>query len=149
MTLSMKQSKARNKGLPGVSVALPALATAVAMTLAASAGWAADAPTKPAAASAKPAVVAASPDPFAALMQSEIQLGKSEEENGNLRAAAYHYDMVSDLSTGAAKSDYSKKASALRAQAKITAEQAFKEGMAAYDKGQIGPAFRSLLRALA
>lgn len=92
---------------------------------------------------------AAAADPFAALANTEKKLAKGEEDYGNLRTAAYHYDMVADLSSGPAKAEYVKKAAALRQEAKTLADQAFKEGMAAYEKNQVAPAFHALVRALA
>lgn len=97
---------------------------------------------------AKPAPVA-SADPFAALLVRETGLAKSEEQAGNIRSAAYHWDMVVNLSSGSTKSQAQAKAAALRKDAKSRGDALFKEGMAAYQKNQIAPAFKNLLRGLA
>jgi tetratricopeptide (TPR) repeat protein len=102
-----------------------------------------------AAATAAATVPATAPaDPFAALADAEKKLGQREEDAGDLLTAAYHYEMVANLSSGPAKADVLNKAAALRQQAKTLASQLFQEGMAASEKNQIGPAFRALLRSL-
>ncbi len=99
-------------------------------------------------AAAAQAAKAPAPNPFTALVPRETELAKQEEEAGNLRSAAYHWDMVADLSSGDAKTRSQAKAAALRKDAQSRADQLFKEGMAAYEKNQVGPAFRALLRSL-
>jgi len=105
----------------------------------------------PMAANPSPAApkVTAAADPFAALANAEKKLGKAEEDDGNLRTAAYHYEMVANLSSGPVKSEYTKKAAELRQESKRLGEREFKEGMAAYEKSEPAPAFRALLRSLA
>jgi len=89
------------------------------------------------------------PEAFAALVPRETELAEQEEQAGNLRAAAYHWEMVANLASGEAKAKSLTKAAALNQQAKSRADQLCKEGMAAYEKNQIAPAFRALLRCLA
>jgi tetratricopeptide (TPR) repeat protein len=90
----------------------------------------------------------AAADPFAALANDEKELGKQEESNDNPLAAAYHYDMVANLSGGPARTEYRNKAAALRQKAKTLGDQTFKQGMAAAEKEKMGEAFHILLRSL-
>ena len=91
---------------------------------------------------------AAAVDPFVALAGTEKELGKQEEDNDDPLAAAYHYDMVANLSSGAAKTEYQNKAAALRKQAKALGDQFFKRGMAAYENDRPAEAFHDLLSSL-
>lgn len=103
----------------------------------------------PRAAAAAEAAKAPLPEVFAALVPRETELAQQEEKAGNIRTAAYHWDMVANLTSGDVSAKSQAKAAALRQEAKTRADQLFKEGMAAYEKNQIAPAFRALLHSLA
>ena len=106
-------------------------------------------PTPPASAKPTPPASATPQDPFAALLAQETELATTDEQAGNIRSAAYRWDMVANLAAGNAKTQAQAKAAALRKDAKSRGDSLYKDGMAAYDKGQIAPAFRNLLRSLA
>ncbi len=139
MTIENRGTSARRFG-----ATLAAAALAAALGAGIPQGVALGQPAKPA-----PAASPAPQDPFAALLPQETELAKSEEQAGNIRSAAYHWDMVANLATGNAKSQAQAKAAALRKDAKSRADALFKDGMAAYEKNQIAPAFKNLLRGLA
>jgi tetratricopeptide (TPR) repeat protein len=118
----------------------PALALAAALLILA-AGIAGAATANP------PATAKPPQDPFGDLFSRQRELAKaSEDEADPLRAIAHwQYVLEANPNDATAKA----KLPVLRKLAADKAAQYFKEGFAQYEKGNIGPAFKALLKGLA
>ncbi|HEX7926613.1 MAG TPA: LysM peptidoglycan-binding domain-containing protein, partial [bacterium] len=121
--------------------ALPALVLAAAL-VASSFGTALGATTTAPAAAAQP-----SKEPFGDLTARQRQLAKDAESEDDPLRAAGHWEYVLAVSPNDATAKA--KIPALRKAAQDKANAYFKEGFAQYEKQNIGPAFKALLKGLA
>ena len=100
-----------------------------------------------AAATNPPATAKPPQDPFGDLFSRQRELAKATEEEADPLRAIAHWQYVLEANPNDATAKA--KVAALRKQAADTAAQYFKDGFAQYDKGNIGPAFKALLKGLA
>ncbi len=118
----------------------PALALAAALLISA-AGSAGAATTNP------PAQTKPPQDPFGDLLSRQSELAKEAEGEGDILRAIAHLQFVTQANPADAAAKA--KLAALRKETADTAAKYFKEGFAQYEKGNIGPSFKALLKGLA